>query len=82
MPRPLRPKEIDELLVPPAKASMLLTDHQTIRSSWFQVKPYISSQSTLTYMHGSIFGLLWPFFECHVILILSKNSLSGWQRHS
>ena len=50
MPRPLGPKEIDGLLVPPGKASTLLTDHlitglplksEPAQENWFKVKPFI-----------------------------------------
>ena len=49
--RPLRPKEIDELLVPTGKASTLLTDHlitglplwsQLVQEKWLKANhPYI-----------------------------------------
>ena len=72
-PRPLEPKEIDVLLVPPGRAYTLLTDHlitgkvkllksEPAQQQWSQIKPSI---------HIGPFGLLWWLFFKHILRVMT-----------
>ena len=81
--RPLGPKVIDGLLVPPGKAyNTLLTDH--LRSEPVQVKWFKSDHPYYYYTYGP-FWLTWVVifetqFGCYGVLILSKSSIKWKQR--
>ena len=81
-PRPLGPKEIDELLVPPGKAATLLTDSlitglpirsEPAQEKWFQVKPTFHIRHSLVFMFEALFG-------CHGVLILGESPIKWRQR--
>ena len=77
-PPPLVPKEIDGLLVPPGKASLLLTD----RSGLSLPRKSGSCQTIYTYM-ACWFGWVIIFealFGCHGSLTSGKSSIK-WGQH-